>query len=65
MHDNICDNPLDMSNQKYTRPPRQRPASVCIVMGGSEMDRGSGPYPLPGKSQVAMGFLRNTGTDSP
>ena len=30
MHDNICENPLDMSSQKYTRPPRQRPVSVCI-----------------------------------
>ncbi|KAL4226193.1 hypothetical protein ACF0H5_014179 [Mactra antiquata] len=28
MHDNICYNPLDMSNQKYQQPPRERPASV-------------------------------------
>ncbi|XP_060590100.1 uncharacterized protein LOC132745252 [Ruditapes philippinarum] len=28
MHDNICFNPLDMSNQKYTQPPRERPPSV-------------------------------------
>jgi len=28
MHDNIVHNPLDMSNQKYQAPPRQRPASV-------------------------------------
>ncbi|XP_052104237.1 zinc finger CCCH domain-containing protein 13-like [Mytilus californianus] len=28
MHDNICDNPLDMSNQKYQMPPRRRPPSV-------------------------------------
>lgn len=28
MHDNICDNPLDMSNQKYQLPPRRRPPSV-------------------------------------
>ncbi|XP_046353248.2 uncharacterized protein LOC124133067 [Haliotis rufescens] len=27
MHDNICDNPLDMSDQKYVMPPRQRPPS--------------------------------------
>ena len=27
-------------------------------------NRGSGP-PLPGKSQVAMGFLRNSVTDHP
>ncbi|XP_053377938.1 uncharacterized protein LOC123530293 [Mercenaria mercenaria] len=28
MHDNICYNPLDMSNEKYTQPPRERPPSV-------------------------------------
>ena len=28
MHDNICYNPLDMSNQKYVQPPRERPPSV-------------------------------------
>lgn len=28
MHDNICDNPLDMSSQKYQQPPRRRPPSV-------------------------------------
>lgn len=28
MHDNICDNPLDMSAQKYQAPPRRRPPSV-------------------------------------
>ena len=30
-----------------------------------EGDRGSGPPPPPGKSQVARGFLRNSGTDIP
>ncbi|XP_050412886.2 trichohyalin [Patella vulgata] len=28
MHDNICDNPLDMSDTKYQMPPRKRPPSV-------------------------------------
>ncbi|XP_033745323.1 LOW QUALITY PROTEIN: uncharacterized protein LOC117330881 [Pecten maximus] len=28
LHDNICDNPLDMSNNKYQMPPRKRPPSV-------------------------------------
>lgn len=28
MHDNICDNPLDMSDRKYTMPPRKRPPST-------------------------------------
>ncbi|WAR25226.1 hypothetical protein MAR_010930 [Mya arenaria] len=28
MHDNIVYNPLDMSNQKYQQPPRERPPSV-------------------------------------
>ncbi|XP_067685072.1 uncharacterized protein [Haliotis asinina] len=27
LHDNIVDNPLDMSDQKYVMPPRQRPPS--------------------------------------
>ncbi|GFS03632.1 hypothetical protein ElyMa_001155200 [Elysia marginata] len=28
MHDNIVDNPLDMSDQKYSVPPRTRPVSA-------------------------------------
>lgn len=28
MHDNICYNPLDMSNKKYQMPPRKRPPSA-------------------------------------
>ncbi|XP_078339440.1 uncharacterized protein LOC111107058 isoform X2 [Crassostrea virginica] len=28
MHDNICYNPLDMSNKKYQMPPRRRPPSA-------------------------------------
>lgn len=28
LHDNICDNPLDMSDKKYQMPPRERPASA-------------------------------------
>ncbi|KAJ8301111.1 hypothetical protein KUTeg_020098 [Tegillarca granosa] len=28
MHDNICDDPFDMSREKYQMPPRKRPPSV-------------------------------------
>lgn len=28
MHDNICDDPFDMSREKYQMPPRKRPPSA-------------------------------------
>ena len=34
--------------------------SVCVCGGGGG---GGRDHPSPGKSQVAIGFLRNSGTD--
>ena len=70
---------LMFSNQDVYRFDRVRDKFVVIMFirgnrfyvawadpvgggGGGGVDRGSGP---PGKSQVAIGFLRNTGTDPP
>ncbi|XP_076448070.1 uncharacterized protein LOC143284853 [Babylonia areolata] len=47
MHDNIVDNPLDMSDQKYTLPPRTRPPST-------QRDMNPLGYPLSRKSSLLM-----------
>ena len=47
LHDNIVDNPLDMSDQKYTQPPRTRPPS-------SQRDMNPLGFPLNKKSSLLM-----------
>ncbi|XP_012945580.1 uncharacterized protein LOC106013701 [Aplysia californica] len=47
MHDNIVDNPLDMSDQKYTMPPRTRPASA-------QRDMNPLGFPLSKNSSLQM-----------
>ena len=37
--------------------------SICHTWADPQGERG--PHPDPGKSQVAIGFLRNTGMDLP
>ena len=55
MHDNIVDNPLDMSDQKYSVPPRTRPVSA-------QRDMNPLGFPLSKDSslQVSQGFKTST-----